>query len=911
MNFFKGLNKEQWTALGAAALSALMLLFGFGGGASGASAPKGGSEEPYNAQKPRTAELPDEKFERYWGRNPFRIESAVKLPVPPLKAPEPREEEMLAPLIRPHPAWEAYNALASAVKYPTLVSGQPIVAEANLPAASEVAELCKLQEPEVVTKADRRAERERQFAEIKLRAGSTIKALKAEKIGDLIVGKRENGTTLRIPAGDTVGEILQNRTNEEQYHYDSERIRPGAKEAEERLKLAERCLDLGMVPEAREELKKCLEARKDYLEGILAMGRLAVESSDFETAVATYRAGIEAGAPAGDLWFEIGRCLKQLSFNEGALLAFEKAVEAQPRLHAARIALARALVDAGQGQAAVESATDFFTKLGNAPDTTPQQRADAALVRGLAYIRVGQLDKARADFADCLKVDPTNAEAINGNGAALALAGEFPQAGPEFVKAIRANQYLSEAWTNLAALFLLGGKWAEAEQLATAAAQRDPASVEALLERGVAQFLAGNKDAPKAFDLAEKTGPSSLQVQMVTGLLRLREGQNEAALEKFVSALRRDFFFLPAYSAAAAAYLRAGRTLAEARDDASVKKADEMRVNAETLLRRILKVDPSRANAQAALGCAYAVMQRPDEAREALRKAKDLKAGDPLIYYAFGYLEYYNTAIDDVAKRLELARGMFEQAVKLEPTATDPFSQKVIADCKKAIDDIDLWGRTSLRLLETFDGPDSKSIGSNWLERENQGIQITRENSKERGGRAKFAGKQAVRDFALTSLMHEVPGADFYSFEITFFPEKVEKAEFGLSIFHTVQGTLHSGISVGFDGTTGKARFHANSSDNDLDIHDMAVGWQEIKVPVPNPKEIKVRVTLTEAKNRARVFTVFFWDPAKSDWISATPPVTVNPPRGAWQVGAWVHSWKDHEVLLYVDNIQVLEQARR
>ena len=77
MNFFKGLNKEQWTALGAAALSALLLLFGFGGGgAAGASAPKGGSEEPYNAQKPRTAELPDEKFERYWGRNPFRIDHA-------------------------------------------------------------------------------------------------------------------------------------------------------------------------------------------------------------------------------------------------------------------------------------------------------------------------------------------------------------------------------------------------------------------------------------------------------------------------------------------------------------------------------------------------------------------------------------------------------------------------------------------------------------------------------------------------------------------------------------------------------------------------------------------------------------------------------------------------------------------
>ena len=38
--------------------------------------------------------------------------------------------------------------------------------------------------------------------------------------------------------------------------------------------------------------------------------------------------------------------------------------------------------------------------------------------------------------------------------------------------------------------------------------------------------------------------------------------------------------------------------------------------------------------------------------------------------------------------------------------------------------------------------------------------------------------------------MHEIRGADFFSFELTLFPEKFEKAEFGMSIFHTQQGTL-------------------------------------------------------------------------------------------------------------------------
>ena len=252
MNFFKGLNKEQWTALVTIALSALMLLSGFSGGvAPGAETMKMGAEEPYAAQKARYVELPNETF--VYGRNVFGIESAVKLAVPVIKAPEPRDEEMPAPAFRPGPAWELYNRLNAPVKYPTLSLGAPAIAEANLPAASEVADLCKLQEPPPEVKTDRRGEQERAFALIKMKAGGQIiEAIKAEMVGDWVVGKRKNGTTLRIPRAD-VDSIQQNRTNEEQYKFDSENLRPGPKEAEDRFKLAQRCLELGMIPEAKEE----------------------------------------------------------------------------------------------------------------------------------------------------------------------------------------------------------------------------------------------------------------------------------------------------------------------------------------------------------------------------------------------------------------------------------------------------------------------------------------------------------------------------------------------------------------------------------------------------------------------------------------------------------------------------------
>ena len=395
---------------------------------------------------------------------------------------------------------------------------------------------------------------------------------------------------------------------------------------------------------------------------------------------------------------------------------------------------------------------------------------------------------------------------------------------------------------------------------------------------------------------------------MVTGLFFLRQGQDEEALQKFVAALRQEYHFLPAYSAAAAAYLRTARKLGMNRDDASAKKAGELRINAATLLEEMRKFDPNRPGVYTALGCAYAVMQRPEQARKMLREAKE---NDPLVAYCRGYIEYYYG--EPEASRMELAHREFEQGVKLETTAVDPFSQRVIADCKAAAEMIDSWKRTSLRLIEEFNGLDAKNIGSGWIETEGMyGIQVTREVHKEKGGRGKFAGKQTIKDWGLTSLAHEIPGAEFHSFEITLYPEKMtDKTEFGVSIFHTKAGDHWAGVSIGFD-SAGKAKVNLNSSDKEMDGHDMVNGWTDIKTPLPNPKEITLKITVSEVK-RQRTFSLWFWSAQKGDWIpTSVKDMGFNAPaQGAWRVAAWTRAWKDLDLLLYVDNIRVLDQARR
>ena len=906
MDFFRGLNKEQWTALMAVGLCLLLLLFGIGGGpAPGAETLKGGAEEPFVGLPARYAELPDEKFERYWTKKIFPTESAIRLALPVLKAPEPREEEMPVPPFRPGPAWELYNRLGGPVKYPMLIPGAPAIAEANLPTAAEVAELAKLEEPAQQGKVDLRDKKDREFAVIKLKSGATweVQQITDTNVGGYLCYKDKSGIRKKIAVAE-VNTFLTNNTHQQQYELDTEQMKSyGPKEAEERYKLAQRCIEQGMIPEAKAELKKAIEAKKDYLDAILLLGQVASDTSDFETALAAYRGGLDAGASAGELWYEIGRVLRAISLHEGALAAFEKAVESQPRLHKARIALARAHLEMGGHAAAIEGATDFFTKLGTAPDTTPAHRAEAYAVRGMGYIRAGQLDKARADFAETLKIEPANAEAMNGNGAAFALEGQFPQAGPEFVKAIKANQYLTDAWTNLAALLLMGGKWADAEAIAAAAVQRDPASAEALLCQGLAQLMAAKKEAPATLARAEQADPKNLQVLMVTGLLLLRQGEDEAALQKFVTALRAEYFFLPAYSGAAAAYLRTARKLAMSRDEASGRKASELRINATTLLQRIRDFDPNRPGAWLALGIAYAVMGRPEDARNAFRNAG---GNDPLLFYARGYLEYVQTDAQP-QDRVELARREFDAAIKLETTATDPVSQRVIADCKQAIDQMLGWKNTSQRLLMTFEGPDAKQIGPGWLESENNyGVQITREK-----GRGKLGGRQAVKDWGITMLSHDVPGADFLSLEVQLFPEKVEKAEYGISIFTTKGQDRWQGLSVAFDAT-GKAKYAMNLSDHDMDGFDFTVGgWIDFKKQPPNPKEIQIKVAVTE-KNRARFFNIYWWDPAKSEWMLAKDQLgfAANA-QGPWRIATWVRAWRDQDVQLFVDNIKILELVRR
>ncbi|HYF01399.1 MAG TPA: tetratricopeptide repeat protein, partial [Planctomycetota bacterium] len=904
MNFLRALNKEQWTALGAAILGAFLLA----GGLAGGVAPTGEiptSGAPYDYERPGLTglELPDEAFERYWqGRNPMPEQAVSRLALPYLKAPEPREADLAAPLFRPGPTTDAYNRLSTKAKYPVLEPGAPAAPE-PLPAA-DLQALLKLEEPEVKSRADRRHERERALSVVTLKTGIRYEG-EMTVIGDTVRMKvKDGGAVLTLKRSD-IAELKQSLTFEQEYQERSRKAGAAAKPAEERHKLAVDLLQWGMVPEAREELRRAIELRKDYADAILLRVQLDAEAGDYDAAMALLEEGLAAGASPADLQCEAGRLLRLLGLPGAAALAYEKAVEASPRHAKAKAGLARSLLEDGQTAAAEAVASDFATKLLSSADIPAASKAEALVVRATALLRKGAPDKAQADFAEALKLDPQNAEAMNGQGVLQALEGNWAAAGGSFAQAIRANQYRTEAWTNLATLFLLAGRWADAEGVYLAAQQRDPVSAEAIAGQGVAQLLAGRgKDAAATLERALQLDPRHRTALTALGHHHLVQGADDAALKSFVEALRADPWHLPSYAGAAAAYLRSARGLAaqadavkdETRAAALSRQAAERRLTAEALLRTVKDHDPNRPDAWIALGCAYAGMGRADEARQALRMAASLRQdqnlpASPLIHFALGYVEYYHGAGDEPA-RVEAALAEFATGAKLREAAKDPFSQRLAVECEAAREAVEEWKVSAVRFDDRFERDTSKTVGPAWLENDGRyGIEVGIENVPGKGGRVKFAGRQAIADWGVTTLSREIPPEGFHLLEATLMPEKVEKAEYGLALYYSETGTSRVGFHVGFD-VQGRLRFHASAADpRDLDRKDMLLGggWTEIKAAVPAKDQVHLRVVKSE-RGRQVLLTVYVQDVEKGEWIPVRKdiPISQAAAKSGWRVAVFV-----------------------
>jgi len=153
----------------------------------------------------------------------------------------------------------------------------------------------------------------------------------------------------------------------------------------------------------------------------------------------------------GDLWQEIGEPeLAESDFNE-ALRLIEAALQKDPRLETFNLRnRARAWYTKGQIEKAI---SDLDKAVAREAENLPFCSVLLEM-RGIARRRLGDLDKAEADFAHALEIDPENAGAFFERGRLRNMRGDFANAITDFDESIRLKPehpilYASRAYANL------------------------------------------------------------------------------------------------------------------------------------------------------------------------------------------------------------------------------------------------------------------------------------------------------------------------------------------------------------------------------------------------------------------------------------------------------------------------------
>ncbi len=115
--------------------------------------------------------------------------------------------------------------------------------------------------------------------------------------------------------------------------------------------------------------------------------------------------------------------------------------------------------------------------------------------RGVAYKRLGQIDKAIADYTKALDIKPDYVNALNNRGAAYVQTGDYARAIKDFTQALKFGSLQGKVNANLAIAFTLHGDYVSALQEFEKASALSALDAHALMAKGEALEKSGSKNA--------------------------------------------------------------------------------------------------------------------------------------------------------------------------------------------------------------------------------------------------------------------------------------------------------------------------------------------------------------------------------------------------------------------------------
>ncbi|MDX2150583.1 MAG: tetratricopeptide repeat protein [Bryobacteraceae bacterium] len=406
-----------------------------------------------------------------------------------------------------------------------------------------------------------------------------------------------------------------------------------------RLQLAGFYFSQKRMPEMEAALKSIIDNGTDFPNGYKTVGNFYLSTRQYEPARKLFEQGVQA-RPADKLDFQkriaetlamSGKYSESMSLVEG--LIKEKA---DPDLRATRAALVLHTGDRKQLQQAVDDLV--------AAVQANQKNFVARFNLGRAYIAKGDLEAARLQFQEAIKVRPDFVP------ARLALA-QANLARRDFAAAISAaNQILDIDRTNLGARLVRTAALFSSGDVGTARVQLDetlkvhPNSRDAQFQSALLSLAEKKpKDAETQFARLRETAPEDLRGTLGLGEAYIAQGRADQARQL----LRNEVQKAPDRDELRLAYA-----------NLLFRTADYAGAIGE--YQSLIQKRPTAGDLYLRLGIAQGRAQKWDEAQAALRKATDLSPGSPGPWLELGLV------METIGRRSE-AVPVYQKVLSLDP----------------------------------------------------------------------------------------------------------------------------------------------------------------------------------------------------------------------------------------------------
>jgi len=252
--------------------------------------------------------------------------------------------------------------------------------------------------------------------------------------------------------------------------------------------------------------------------------------------------------------WRLGQIYLDLGDGTAALTELERALALGWEEEAASLSIARARLLLGEYRAVLEGVQSW--RLPRREDAVTAQ-----VLRGRAFLGLGQRAEAETSFAAALREAPTHVPALTGLARThLPLGGEGVESARALLqRALAADPEAPEAWRLLGELERDEGRLAEAEHAFTQLVEHAPNPYPGHYLRGLIRIARHNREGAEQ-DLARLrgSGASRIAARYLSGLLDFHRGTYRPAVEEMEAILRLRPDYAPAHLFAGAGHYALG-----------------------------------------------------------------------------------------------------------------------------------------------------------------------------------------------------------------------------------------------------------------------------------------------------------------------------------------------------------------